>query len=106
MYTLRTYLLHTTDPPMTAPTINVTTPLSSTSFTVSWTITDPGYNYIIIWTNLNTSMMEDNMTVPQNINSYVYTVTGLNGSDHYSVSITNSCGMNMTDPITVYGKNV
>ena len=98
-----TYQLYTTDP--VAPTITGTTPLSSTSFTVSWTITDPNHNYIITWTNLHTSMMEGSMTVPENTNSY--TVTGLNGIDNYNVSVTanNSCVMMMSDPITVYGKD-
>ena len=98
--------MYTTDP--AAPNITGTTPgpLSSTSFTVSWTITDPNHNYIITWTNLRTGMMEGSMTVPENTNSY--TVTGLNGIDNYNVSVaaSNSCGMMMSDPITVYGKNV
>ena len=91
---------------MTAPTITDTTPLSNTSFTVSWAITDPNHNYIITWTNLRTGMMEDSVTVPENTNSY--TVTGLTGIDNYNVSVTanNSCGMMMSDPNTVYGKNV
>ena len=91
-------------PPMTAPTVTVT-PLSSTSFNVSWTISDPDHNYIITWTNLRTDVM-DNMTVAENTNSY--TVTGLSGMDNYNVTVTanNSCGMIMSDPITVDGKNV
>ena len=89
---------------MTAPNITETTLLSSTSFTVNWTITDPNDNYIIIWTNLNTGVM-DNTTVSENISSY--TVTGLNGIDNYNVSVTanNSEGMMMSDTVTVYGKN-
>ena len=96
--------MYTTDP--ASPTITGTTPLSSTSFTVNWTITDPNHNYIITWINLRTGMMEGSMTVPENTNSY--TVTGLNGVDNYNVSVAanNSCGMMMSDPITVYGKNV
>ena len=95
--------MYTTDPAV--PTIAVPTPLSSTSFTVSWTITDPNHNYIITWTNLRTGMMEGSMTVPENTNCY--TVTGLNSIDNYNVSVTanNSCGMMMSDPITVYGKD-
>ena len=90
---------------MIAPNITAVTPLSSTSFTVSWTLTDPVHNYIITWTNLRTGMM-DNMTVAENTNSY--TVTGLSGMDSYNVTVTanNSCGMMMSDPTTVYGKNV
>ena len=98
----------TTAPPMTAPNITGTTPLSSTSFTVSWTITDPTHNYIIIWTNLRTGMISG-VTVPENTNSYTqYTITGLNGIDSYNVTVTtnSSCGMMISDPITVYGKNV
>ena len=92
-----------TVPPMTTPTINTPTMLSSRSFTVSWTITDPDHNYIVTWTNLRTGMM-NSVTVPENTNSYM--VTGLNGVDNYNVSVTanNSCGMIMSDPITVYGK--
>ena len=88
---------------MTAPTINTPTMLSSRSFTVSWTITDPDHNYIVTWTNLRTGMMS-NVTVPENRNSYM--VTELNGVVNYNVSVTanNSCGMMMSDPITVYGK--
>ena len=50
-------------------------------------------------------MMEDSMTVPENTNSY--TVTGLNGIDNYIVSVAANdlCGMMMSDPITVYGKD-
>ena len=92
--------------PMTAPTITGMTSLSSTSFIVSWTITDPDHNYIVTWTNLHTDMMEGGVTVPENTNSYM--VTGLNGIDNYYVSViaNNSCGMMMSDPATVYGKNV
>ena len=88
---------------MTAPTVTAT-PLSSTSFSVSRIITDPDHNYIITWTNLHTGVM-DNVTVTENTNSY--TVTGLSGMDNYNVTVSanNSCGMMMTDPITVYGKN-
>ena len=90
---------------MTAPSITGITPLSNTSFNVSWTIADPDHNYIVTWTNLHTGMMSS-VTVPESTNSYM--VTGLNDVDNYSVIITanNSCGMMMSDPITVYGKNV
>ena len=48
----------------------------------------------------------DNVTVTENTNSY--TVTGLSGMDNYNVTVTtnNSCGMMMSDPITVDDKNV
>ena len=91
---------------MTAPTLTGVTPLSNTSFNIRWTITDPDYyRYIVTWTNLHTGMMSS-VTVPENTNSYM--ATGLNGIDNYNVSVTanNSCGMMMSDPITVYGKNV
>ena len=90
-------------PPM-APSITVPTSLSSTSFTMNWTITDPDHNYIVTWTNLHTGMMSS-VTVPENTNSYM--VTGLNGVDNYNVIVTanNSCGMMMSDPIIVYSKN-
>ena len=105
---LRTYVCihftYFTAPPITAPTITIT-PLSSTSFNVSWTITDPDHNYIITWTNLRTGKM-DYVTIAENTNSY--TVTGLSGIDNYNVTVTanNSCGMMMSDPITVYGRNI
>ena len=49
--------------------------------------------------------MMSSVTVPENTNSYI--VTGLNGIDNYNVSVTanNLCGMMMSDPATVYGKN-
>ena len=99
MYTCCFYI---TAPPI-APNITVPTTLSSTSFTVSWTITDPDHNYIVTWTNLHTGMMSS-VTVPEN----TYMVTGLNGVDNYNVSVTanNSCGMMMSDPATVYGKKL
>ena len=98
------YLLYTTVAPTTAPTITEIIILSSASFTIIWTITDPSYKYVITLTNLNTGMM-DNMTVAENANSY--TVTGLSGIDNYNVTVAanNLCGMNMSNPITVYGKN-
>ena len=91
-------------PPMVPPTITVPTSLSSTSFTVSWTIADPNHNYIVTWTNLRTGMMSS-VTVPENTNRYM--VSGLNGVDNYYVIVTanNSCGTMMSDPATVYGKN-
>ena len=90
--------------PLTVPTI-IPTPLSSTSFTVSWTITDPDHNYIVTWTNLRTGTMST-MTVPENTNSYM--VTRLNGVDNYNVIVTanNSCEMMMSDPAIVYGKKL
>ena len=101
------YLLLTlcTAPPMTTPTFTGITPLSSTSFTISWTITDPDHNYIVTWTNLHTGMMSS-VTVPENTNSYM--VTGLNGVDNYTVTVTanNTSGMMISDPFTVYGKNI
>ena len=50
--------------------------------------------------------MMSSVTVPENTNSYV--VTRLNGMDNYNVSVTanNPCGMMMSDPATVYGKNM
>ena len=87
---------------MTAPTITGTRPFSSISFIVSWTITDPDHNYIVTWTNLHTCVI-DNMTVPENTSSYM--ITGLDGVSNYNVSVTanNSCGMMMSEPLTVYG---
>ena len=94
--------------PSSLPQITAVTPLSYTSFTVNWKISDNSvtiYNYIVIWANLWTGVMNSS-TVPENTNSY--TVTGLNDNDNYNVSITavGVCGMITSDPITVYGKIV
>jgi len=89
--------------PSSSPDITGTTPLSSTSFTVSWTISDPNYNYTVIWTNLNTGMT-GSITVSGNTNSY--TVTGLSEIANYNVRITTVgvCGMIKSDPINIYGE--
>ena len=81
------------------------TPLSNTSFTVNWIISDPNYNYTVTWTNLNTGVM-DSYTVAENTNSY--NVTGLSDNDNYNVTITavGVCGMITSDPVTVYGECV
>ena len=92
---------------MTAPNITGTTPLSSTSFIANWTITDPDHNYIVTWTSRCSGMMDSmSITVPGNTMSHM--VTGLDGVSNYNVSVTtiNSCGMMMSEPVTVYGTYV
>ena len=91
--------------PTSPPQVTAVTPLSDTSFTVNWTISDPSYSYTVIWTNIHTGVM-DSFTVPEDTNSY--TVTGLSDNDNYNVSITavGMCGMITSDSITVYGKCV
>ena len=76
------------------------TPLNNSSFTINWTISNPNHSYTVIWTNLNTSVM-DSFTVPQNTNSYI--VTGLSDNYTYNVSIATMdvCGTITSDPITV-----
>ena len=109
--TSRNYILYDTYVLIThaaAPYITGTSPLNSTSFTVNWTTSDPSYNinYTVIWTNLNTSVV-DSFTVPENTSSY--TVTGLNGIHNYNVSVranNNTGGTNTSDSVTVYGKNL
>ena len=88
--------------PSSAPIVTSVTPFSSTSFTVNWTISYPNYSYTVIWTNINTGVV-DSIGVPENTNSY--TVTGLSVNDNYNVSvaIVGVCGMMTSDPITVYG---
>jgi len=88
--------------PSSSPDITSVTPLSSRSFTVSWTISDPNYNYTVIWTNLNTGVT-DSITVSGNTNSY--TTAGLSEITNYNVRITavGMCGMITSNPITVYG---
>ena len=88
------------------PSITAVTPLSNRSFTVNWTISDPNYSYTVIWTNLDTDVM-NSFTVPENTNSY--TVTGLSDNYTYNVSIATMdvCGMTIiSDPITVCGKYI
>ena len=89
------------------PPVTTATPLSNTSFTVNWTISDPNYSYTVILTNINTGVhVVDSFTVAENTNSY--TVTGLSDNDNYNVSvaIVGVCGMITSDPITVYGKSM
>ena len=86
---------------MTAPSITTTTPLSNASFNVQWTISDTNYtyNFIVIWTKLKYQMV--NMAT---VSGNSYDVTGLDGVSNYNVSVATTCGMMMSDPITVYGK--
>ena len=68
-------------------------------------MSDPHYNYTVIWTNLNTGVM-DSYEVQDNENSHI--VTGLSDNTNYVVSMTavNMCGNKTSDPITVYGKDL
>ena len=88
-----------------SPPVTTATPLTNTSFTVNWTISDPNYSYTVIWTNINTGVV-DSFTVAENTNSY--TVTGLSDNDNYNVSVTAAgiCGIITSNPVTVYGKNI
>ena len=81
------------------------TPLSNTSFTVNWIISDPNYSYTVTWTNLNTGVI-DSYIAAENTNSY--SVTGLSDNDNYNVTITavGVCGIITSDPVIVYGKYV
>ena len=102
------------------------TPLSNTSFMITWNMSDTNYNYTMIWTNLNTGVMYDctirdngnncnvadlnvdasvmNCTVQHNEISC--NVRGLSDGANYNVSVAavNVCGNKTSDPITVYGK--
>ena len=79
-------------------------PLSSTAFMVTWNISDLNYIYTVMWTNLNTSVMNDFKVQDSIYNSY--NVTRLSNDTNYNVSVTaeNMCGNNTSTPITVYGK--
>ena len=96
-------LLYPLGLPSHPPQVTAVTPLTSRSFTVTWTILDTSYSCRVILTNLRTGVINSS-TVPENTNSY--TVTGLSDNDNYNVSITavGVCGMITSDPITVYGK--
>ena len=90
--------------PSSPPQVTAVISLSNTSFTVNWIISaDPNYSYTVIWTNLNTGVM-DSYTVAENTNSY--NVTGLSDNDNYNMTITavGVCGMITSDPVTVYGE--
>ena len=86
--------------PSSPPIITAVSTLSNGSFNVNWTMSDPIYNCMVMWTNLNTSEM-NSTTVPENTNSY--TVTGLSDNDNYNVSVAavNMCGNMTSDPVTV-----
>ena len=88
--------------PQIPPNITAVTPLNDTSFTVNWTLPDPSYNYTVMWTNLYSGVV-DSVTVLEDTNSY--TITGLNDTDNYNVSVAavGLCGMMTSNPITVYG---
>jgi len=90
---------------MAAPVITRTEPLDTKLFTVNWEVTDHSHKYIVMWTNLH-SGISSHVTVAENTSSY--TVTGLSGIDNYNVTVaaSNSCGVMMSDPVTVYGKSV
>ena len=92
---------------MNTPNLTEPTNLMNTSFTITWTITNPNNirSYKITWTNLHNSDV-DNVEVQGNTTSY--TVTGLNGVDNYNVSVAaeNKCGIMESDPMTIYGKDV
>ena len=101
---LFTYIfIHLIALPSSLPQNISVTPLSSTSFMITWNMYDPNYNYTVIWTNLNTGVM-DSYAVQDNENSHI--VTGLSDNTNYVVSMTavNMCGNEISDPITVYGK--
>ena len=90
--------------PSSPPDDIVVTPLSSTSFAVNWIISNPEYSFIVTWTNIHTGLAEGSTALPENTNSY--TVTGLNNSTDYNVSLiaVGVCGMMTSGPITVYGE--
>ena len=89
--------------PSSPPMIHMVRPLSNRSFFINWTISNPNYDYTVIWTNLNTSLMS-NYTVPRNTNSYI--VTGLIVNAYYNVSVAaiGVCGMMTSDPINITAK--
>ena len=75
------------------------------SCNVSWTPNDPNYsyNYTITWINLNTNKVEGTVMVQDGTTSGM--VREFNGIDNYNVSVTTTCGMMESEPMTVYGKD-
>ena len=89
-----------------SPSITEVIPLSNTSFVVNWIISNPKYSYILItWTNIHSGVAEGSSSIPKDTTNS-YTVTGLNDSVNYNVSVTavDVCEMKTSDPITVYGE--
>ena len=78
--------------------------LNVTSFTVTWTSSDPNYSYTVNWTNLNTGVM-DSYIVVENTNSYI--VTGLNDTTYtVTVTATGVCETKTSDPVMVNGEYI
>ena len=121
---LFTYIfIHPIALPSSSPQGISVTPLSTTSFMITWNMSDPNYDYVVIWTNLNTGVMYD-CTVQDNGNSCDATdssvmyncpvqnneiscnVRGLSDDANYNVgvAVVNMCGNKTSGPITVYGK--
>ena len=102
--------------PSSSPQNVSLTPLSSTSFMITWSVSDPVCNYTVMWTNLNNSMT-DSCTVSCNVdasemcnctevqdNEISCNVTVSSDVANYdvSVSVGNMCGSKTSEPITVY----
>ena len=86
--------------PSSPPIVHIVTPFSNASFYVTWAMSDPDYTYIVIWTNLNTSVMS-NYTVLWNVNSYIVTELSVNVNYNVNVAAIGVCGMMTSDPITI-----
>ena len=100
------YILHiNAGLPLSKPNISIIVP-DNTSFTVTWTVPDPNYNYTVIVTNLNTNMMANHTVMGNTIPSY--NVPRLDQTENFNVSVAtvNMCGNKTSDPITVFSKSI
>ena len=115
--------MHPIELPSSSPQRISVTPLSTTSFMITWNMFDSNYSYTVLWTNLKTSVMDScivqdngnscdatdssvmyNCTVQDNEISCIVTDLSVDANYNVSIAAVNVCGNTTSDPITVYGK--
>ena len=89
---------------MTAPDVT-TTPLNYTSFDVTWTIDESDYTHTFIVTWTATELCDTRVIGSVTVSGSTYTVTVLNNTCDYYVTVAATCGMINSGLMTVYGKN-
>ena len=89
---------------MAAPNVT-TTALNYTSFDIDWTIDDSNYTHTFIVTWTPTELCDTRIIGSVTVSGDKYTVTVLNNTCNYYVTVAATCGMMSNVPRTVYGKN-
>ena len=89
---------------MSTPNVT-TTKLNSTSFDIDWTIDDSNYMHTFIVTWTATELCDTRIIGSVTVSGSTYTVTVLNNTCDYYVTIAATCGMMSSSLVTVYGKN-